>query len=349
MNERHVKLLTQRYAVEQRIRELQNTTISESNRSAADALLAKLHATLARINESSEVVELSIPSRDNSNDHEMGHHHQELDHEVDMARAELHRAAHSAIALGKILERISEEQGLEGWVQAKITKAADYLDSVYHYLEYEMNASHDVDEGVAAYGPGEDPNDPQSAKPQAPGAPQQNPNAQQPGQQSTTPPAGGSTPGSTSPGMVKMAKLDAQKKPIGTPLMVKSAEIAAKQKQGFFVIGESKEEKKVAHCSQCGKGFSASGVDAKYKTGFSHCKDHKGMKVIAEDASAGASSAGSMGGSPTGFASGGIGMQKRKKKKIGEETVENDEPTFTGYWKGKDKGKPGKKMVGSST
>jgi hypothetical protein len=27
---------------------------------------------------------------------------------------------------------------LEGWVQAKITKAADYLASVYHYLEYEM-------------------------------------------------------------------------------------------------------------------------------------------------------------------------------------------------------------------
>jgi hypothetical protein len=115
--------------------------------------------------------------------------------------------------------------------------------------------------------------------------------------------------------MVKMAKLDANKKPIGTPVMVKAADIASKQKMGLFVVGESKEEKKTVHCSQCGKGFSNAGVDAKYKTGFSHCKDHKGMRIIAETASAGASSAGSMGGSPTGFARGGIGMQQRSPKK----------------------------------
>jgi len=30
---------------------------------------------------------------------------------------------------------------LEGWVQAKITKAADYVASVYHYMEYEMKFS----------------------------------------------------------------------------------------------------------------------------------------------------------------------------------------------------------------
>ena len=30
---------------------------------------------------------------------------------------------------------------LEGWVQAKITKSADYIASVYHYLEYEMKFS----------------------------------------------------------------------------------------------------------------------------------------------------------------------------------------------------------------
>ncbi len=30
---------------------------------------------------------------------------------------------------------------LDGWVQAKITKAADYIASVYHYLEYEMKFS----------------------------------------------------------------------------------------------------------------------------------------------------------------------------------------------------------------
>lgn len=41
-------------------------------------------------------------------------------------------------------------------------------------------------------------------------------------------------------------------------------------------------DKKVVHCSQCGKGFGAAGVKSPYHTGFSHCKDHKGMKIVAE-------------------------------------------------------------------
>jgi hypothetical protein len=137
--------------------------------------------------------------------------------------------------------------------------------------------------------------------------------------------------------------------------MVRQTDIKIKQQQGYTGIGVSKEEKpksKVVHCSQCGKGFSGTGLKAPHHTGFSHCKDHKGMKIVAEDASSGASRAGGVAssmGNGTGFASGGIGMQKRKKKKFEEveETVEKDEgPKFTGYWKGKDKGKPGKKMVG---
>jgi hypothetical protein len=42
------------------------------------------------------------------------------------------------------------------------------------------------------------------------------------------------------------------------------------------------EKPKVAHCSQCGKGFSAAGLKPPHHTGFSHCKDHKGMKIVAE-------------------------------------------------------------------
>ena len=47
---------------------------------------------------------------------------------------------------------------------------------------------------------------------------------------------------------------------------------------------DSKNEpkSKVVHCSQCGKGFSGGGLKAPHHTGFSHCKDHKGMKVISE-------------------------------------------------------------------
>jgi hypothetical protein len=62
----------------------------------------------------------------------------ERDHEVQMARAELYKIAKYAIKLHEMLKNVSEEQGLEGWVQAKITKASDYIGSVYHNLDYEM-------------------------------------------------------------------------------------------------------------------------------------------------------------------------------------------------------------------
>ena len=61
----------------------------------------------------------------------------EHDHEVQMARGQLYHAARDAMRLHKILKGISEEQGLEGWVAAKITRAADYLNSVADYMEYE--------------------------------------------------------------------------------------------------------------------------------------------------------------------------------------------------------------------
>jgi hypothetical protein len=55
--------------------------------------------------------------------------------EGQMARSELYRAAKYSM---KLFQMIQEGQELEGWVQAKITKSADYLDSVYHYMEYHM-------------------------------------------------------------------------------------------------------------------------------------------------------------------------------------------------------------------
>ena len=59
------------------------------------------------------------------------------DHEVHMARADLYKIAKYGIKLHKMLKTVSEEQGLDGWVQSKITKAADYLGSVYHHLDYQ--------------------------------------------------------------------------------------------------------------------------------------------------------------------------------------------------------------------
>jgi hypothetical protein len=59
------------------------------------------------------------------------------DHEVQMARAELYKIADYAIQLHSLLKNVSEEEGLEAWQQSKITKAADYIGSVFHALEYD--------------------------------------------------------------------------------------------------------------------------------------------------------------------------------------------------------------------
>jgi hypothetical protein len=61
----------------------------------------------------------------------------ERDHEVQMARADLYKLAKYAIKLHNMLKGISEAEGLEGWVQAKITKAAADIGSVYHHLDYQ--------------------------------------------------------------------------------------------------------------------------------------------------------------------------------------------------------------------
>jgi hypothetical protein len=55
-----------------------------------------------------------------------------------MAKADLYKLANYS---HKLFQQIQDEDQLEGWVQAKITKAADYIASVYHYMEYEMKIS----------------------------------------------------------------------------------------------------------------------------------------------------------------------------------------------------------------
>lgn len=56
-------------------------------------------------------------------------------HEVTMARAQTYRAAKCAMEIHKMLANINE---LEGWMQAKLTLAADYLEAVASNLEYDL-------------------------------------------------------------------------------------------------------------------------------------------------------------------------------------------------------------------
>ena len=58
-----------------------------------------------------------------------------IDREGAMAKADLFKLANYSL---KLFKQLQDEDQLESWVQAKITKAADYIASVYHYLEYEM-------------------------------------------------------------------------------------------------------------------------------------------------------------------------------------------------------------------
>ena len=59
------------------------------------------------------------------------------DHEVSMARGELEAIADKALELSSAMQGMTDEGNpLEAWVQSKITKAKDYVNSVYDYLMY---------------------------------------------------------------------------------------------------------------------------------------------------------------------------------------------------------------------
>ena len=59
------------------------------------------------------------------------------DHDVQMARSQMYSAAQAAIEIHRLLRDISEMEGLEGWVQSKLTLASQYLESVRDYMKYE--------------------------------------------------------------------------------------------------------------------------------------------------------------------------------------------------------------------
>ena len=52
------------------------------------------------------------------------------DHEIQMASSELQSIAKNAVHLLDLVRKYSEQEGLEAWQQSKITKSADYLNSV---------------------------------------------------------------------------------------------------------------------------------------------------------------------------------------------------------------------------
>lgn len=68
------------------------------------------------------------------------------DHEVEMALSDLFQSAKNAKQVYDLIKDIPESVGIEGWVQEKIIKANDYLNTVREYLEHK-ELSEDTIEG----------------------------------------------------------------------------------------------------------------------------------------------------------------------------------------------------------
>jgi len=59
----------------------------------------------------------------------------EIDEEGKMAKRQLSDIAQYS---HELMEMLNDETQLEAWVQSKLTKAADYIKTVKHYVEYGM-------------------------------------------------------------------------------------------------------------------------------------------------------------------------------------------------------------------
>ena len=78
------------------------------------------------------------------------------DHEISMARGELKATADKALELVSALEGKSDEGNpMEAWVQSKITKAKDYVNSVYDYLMYNPKMANEANIDVDNVGKGD--------------------------------------------------------------------------------------------------------------------------------------------------------------------------------------------------
>ena len=81
------------------------------------------------------------------------------DHEGSMAKSQLERSKKYAMMIYKIIQNVDKDGDGEvefpAWVQSKLTKAEDYLQSVYNYLDGKDGLGDDTQEASqTAYVPG---------------------------------------------------------------------------------------------------------------------------------------------------------------------------------------------------
>lgn len=83
------------------------------------------------------------------------HDKDRTDHEVEMAKSDLFQAAKNAKQVYELIHDVTEDEGLEGWVQEKIIKANDYLNTIREYLEGKQLQSEMTGGVIAGGGVGE--------------------------------------------------------------------------------------------------------------------------------------------------------------------------------------------------
>jgi len=81
------------------------------------------------------LVEIIMQECEMANEPHAHHEMDEMDNEGEFAKRQLHDMEKYSRELGQMLTDTTQ---LESWVQAKLTKAADYLKTVKHYVEYGM-------------------------------------------------------------------------------------------------------------------------------------------------------------------------------------------------------------------
>ena len=110
------------------------------------------------VNESAEISETELSEQDlivvpgqgrSRKNGFIPHGQSRVDHEVEMARSDLIQASKNAEKVYNMIEEVGEDEGLDGWVQEKIIKANDYLNTVREYLEgKEVQGMNEGEDGV---------------------------------------------------------------------------------------------------------------------------------------------------------------------------------------------------------
>jgi hypothetical protein len=94
-----------------------------------------------------DINEMGCPSDMQMQSIDMGLDHHDDDHEGNMAKRQMYRTAKYAV---EIFDNIHDDDVFPAWIQSKMTKIADYIGVVKHYLEYDHVMGEKLDKDATA-------------------------------------------------------------------------------------------------------------------------------------------------------------------------------------------------------